>query len=61
MLVTNILLSSPLNNLPTCTWRGSAPFCKGVCHDREVEITSATSGTGHCESKMRVFRVKALG
>ena len=43
----------PSNDLPTCTWRGSAPFCKGVCHDGEVEITSSTSGfanscwTGH--------------
>lgn len=36
----------PTNDLPTCTWRGSAPFCKGKCHDGEVEITSAVTGSG---------------
>ncbi|RDB24966.1 Chitotriosidase-1 [Hypsizygus marmoreus] len=40
------LYCCPSNDMPTCTWRGTAPFCKGKCHDGEVEVTSSTSGTG---------------
>lgn len=36
----------PTNDLPTCTWRGTAPFCNGQCHTGEVDVTSDTSGTG---------------
>ncbi|ESK89422.1 class v [Moniliophthora roreri MCA 2997] len=36
----------PSNNVPTCEWRGTAPFCKGKCHDGEVEVSSDTSATG---------------
>ncbi len=40
------LYCCPSNDMPTCLWRGSAPFCNGECHDGEVEVTSSTSGTG---------------
>lgn len=40
------LYCCPSNDMPTCLWRGSAPFCNGKCHDGEVEVTSSTSGTG---------------
>ncbi|RDB25300.1 Chitotriosidase-1 [Hypsizygus marmoreus] len=40
------LYCCPSNDMPTCTWRGTAMFCKGKCHDGEVEVTSSTSGTG---------------
>lgn len=32
--------------MPTCRWRGSAPFCKGRCHSGEVQVTSDTKATG---------------
>ncbi|TFK33711.1 glycoside hydrolase superfamily [Crucibulum laeve] len=40
------LYCCPSNDMPTCTWRGTTPFCDGKCHDGEVEVTSSTSGTG---------------
>ena len=40
------LYCCPSNDMPTCLWRGTAPFCGGQCHDGEVEVTSSTSGTG---------------
>ncbi|KAH9478589.1 Chitotriosidase-1 [Psilocybe cubensis] len=40
------LYCCPSNDMPTCTWRGGAPFCNGKCHDGEVEVTSSTTGTG---------------
>ncbi|KAI5279027.1 hypothetical protein KEM54_004394, partial [Ascosphaera aggregata] len=40
------LYCCPPDNMPTCQWRGTAPFCKGKCHDGEVEVSSSTSGTG---------------
>ncbi|KDR82337.1 hypothetical protein GALMADRAFT_237588 [Galerina marginata CBS 339.88] len=40
------LYCCPSDDMPTCTWRGTAPFCDGKCHDGEVEVTSSTSGTG---------------
>lgn len=36
----------PTDDVPTCTWRGTAPFCNGKCHDGEVEVASDLSGTG---------------
>ncbi|KAA8896314.1 chitinase [Sphaerosporella brunnea] len=36
----------PSNDVPTCTWRGTAPFCNGKCHDGEVEVTSDNKATG---------------
>ncbi|KAF2996314.1 hypothetical protein E8E14_001197 [Neopestalotiopsis sp. 37M] len=36
----------PSNDVPSCTWRGGAPFCNGKCHDGEVEVASDLSGTG---------------
>ncbi|KAJ5295311.1 hypothetical protein N7508_010132 [Penicillium antarcticum] len=32
--------------MPTCEWRGTAPFCNGKCHDGEVQVSSDTSATG---------------
>ena len=40
------LYCCPSNDMPTCLWRGTAPFCNGKCHDGEVEVTSSTSGGG---------------
>lgn len=40
------LYCCPSNDMPTCLWRGTAPFCNGKCHDGEVEVTSSTSGDG---------------
>lgn len=34
-------------DMPTCQWRGTAPFCKGKCLDGEVQVASDTSATGH--------------
>ncbi|ODM15752.1 hypothetical protein SI65_08986 [Aspergillus cristatus] len=42
----NRLYCCPPDNMPTCRWRGTAPFCKGKCHDGEVEVSSSMSGTG---------------
>lgn len=36
----------PPNSVPTCQWRGTAPFCNGKCHDGEVEVTTDNAGTG---------------
>jgi len=36
----------PSDDMPTCQWRGSAPFCKGKCHTGEVEVISDTAATG---------------
>lgn len=36
----------PSNDMPTCTWRGGAPFCNGECHSGEVEVASDLSGGG---------------
>lgn len=41
------LYCCPPDNMPTCRWRGTAPFCDGKCHDGEVEVSSSLSGTGH--------------
>ena len=47
---TSKLYCCPSNDMPTCRWRGQAPFCgsKGgnECDSDEVEVTSSTSGTG---------------
>ncbi|GFF87212.1 chitotriosidase-1 [Aspergillus udagawae] len=32
--------------MPTCQWRGGAPFCNGKCHSGEVQVSSDTSATG---------------
>lgn len=32
--------------MPTCTWRGGAPFCNGVCHSGEVQVASDLSAGG---------------
>lgn len=32
--------------IPTCQWRGTAPFCNGKCHAGEVQVSSDTSATG---------------
>jgi chitinase len=44
------LYCCPSNDMPTCTWRGQAPFCGArggnKCNSTEVEVTSSTSGTG---------------
>ncbi|GIJ91973.1 hypothetical protein Asppvi_010948 [Aspergillus pseudoviridinutans] len=40
------LYCCPPDNMPTCQWRGGAPFCNGKCHDGEVEVSSSLSGTG---------------
>lgn len=32
--------------MPTCQWRGGAPFCDGKCHDGEVQVASDSSATG---------------
>ena len=44
------LYCCPSNDLPTCTWRGQAPFCGAAggsrCDRTEVEVISSTSGTG---------------
>ena len=37
----------PSNNAPSCTWRGSAPFCGGSCQSNEVEVASDTAADGH--------------
>ena len=37
----------PTNDLPTCTWRGTAPLCRHAkCKSGEVEITSGLNGDG---------------
>ena len=36
----------PSNDVPTCQWRGRAPFCHGECEDGEIEVASDTSATG---------------
>ncbi|KAL5363196.1 putative class V chitinase [Aspergillus floccosus] len=40
------LYCCPPDNMPTCQWRGGAPFCNGKCHSGEVEVSSSLSGTG---------------
>ena len=40
------LYCCPSNDMPTCLWRGTAPFCDGKCNNGEVEVSSSTSGTG---------------
>jgi len=44
------LYCCPATDMPTCTWRGQAPFCGmtggNKCNSTEVEVTSSTSGTG---------------
>ena len=44
------LYCCPSNDIPTCRWRGLAPFCGAVggakCTNSEVEVTSSTSGDG---------------
>jgi chitinase len=44
------LYCCPSNDMPTCTWRGQAPFCGAAggnkCNSTEVEVTSSTTGTG---------------
>ncbi|KAJ5951267.1 uncharacterized protein N7479_009680 [Penicillium vulpinum] len=40
------LYCCPTDNMPTCEWRGGAPFCNGKCHKGEVEVSSSISGTG---------------
>ena len=44
------LYCCPSNDMPTCTWRGQAPFCGAAggnkCINTEVEVSSSTSGTG---------------
>lgn len=43
----------PSSDMPTCAWRGGAPFCNGKCHKGEVQVASdlsaggATCITGH--------------
>ncbi|KAL8806037.1 MAG: hypothetical protein Q9182_001569 [Xanthomendoza sp. 2 TL-2023] len=38
----------PINDAPTCVWRGKAPLCRNAkCEDGEVEITSGLNGDGH--------------
>jgi chitinase len=32
--------------MPTCTWRGTAPFCNGKCEKGEVQVSSDGSATG---------------
>ncbi|KAL8862688.1 MAG: hypothetical protein Q9178_001186 [Gyalolechia marmorata] len=37
----------PINDAPTCVWRGKAPLCRNAkCEDGEVEITSGLNGDG---------------
>lgn len=33
-------------DMPTCRWRGRAPFCNGKCEKGEVQVASDTSATG---------------
>jgi chitinase len=42
----------PQNDVPTCTWRGKAPFCgsSGKCEDLEVEVASDISAGGAGEA-----------
>ena len=40
------LYCCPSNDMPTCTWRGKAPFCASKCDSTEVEVTSSIKGTG---------------
>lgn len=40
-------MASPSNDLPVCTWRGSAPACNGKCHDGEINVASDESAGGH--------------
>lgn len=50
------LYCCPSSDMPTCQWRGTAPFCNGKCHDGEVEVTSSTSGTGEtCKTGHKVL------
>lgn len=41
--------ASPSNDLPVCTWRGTAPACNGKCLDTEINVASDESGGGHCK------------
>lgn len=36
----------PNDNKPTCTWRGTAPFCNGKCHSGEVQVATDWNGGG---------------
>jgi len=40
------LYCCPSNDMPTCAWRGTAPFCGGKCEGTEVEVSSSTTGDG---------------
>lgn len=42
-------MTSPSNDLPVCTWRGTAPACNGKCLDTEINAASDESGGGHCK------------
>ena len=37
----------PSNNMPTCQWRGTAPFCNGKCDSGEVQVASDLDAGGH--------------
>ena len=36
----------PSSGVPTCTWRGTAPWCNGKCLDTEINVSSDTHGGG---------------
>lgn len=42
-------MASPSNDLPVCTWRGTAPACNGKCLDTEINVASDESAGGHCK------------